>query len=183
MVPGPVTAAIAACCAIPVGLLLPSALFGDLGVLRSLLHGEVVPRDAVLPILHGTLAGLAVLAAVKLAFTATSYASGTVGGLFAPPLVIGAALGACVGRLAHTLAPGDHLPEVLALAGAAAAFTGSIRVPFTGVVMLLELAGTLRPAFALALAAGVAHLLATGLRARPIYDALEARRVRLPQSA
>ena len=34
-----------------------------------------------------------------------------------------------------------------------------------------------------ALAAGVAHLLATGLRARPIYDALEARRVRLPQSA
>jgi CIC family chloride channel protein len=180
---GPARAALAACCAIPVGLLLPAAWFGDLGPLRDLALGRTVPAVAAMPALRGTVAGLAALAVVKLAFTATSYASGTVGGLFAPPLVIGGALGAIAGRLAEPLAPGTHLPEVLALAGASAVFTASVRVPFTGIVMLLELTGSLRPALAVGLSAVTARLAVAALRGLPIYEALATRRARAPQSA
>lgn len=183
LVPDAAKAAISAALAIPVGLLVPAAWFGRLDALRGLLHGAVVPADLAVPALHGTLAGLAVLAVVKLAFTATSYASGAVGGLFAPPLVIGAALGAIVGRLGDPIAPQAHLPQVLALAGAAAVFAASMRLPLTGIVMMLELTGHLRNGIAVATAVAFASLAAASLRGLPLYEALATRRVRAPQSA
>jgi len=183
LVPDEAKAAVSAACAIPVGFLLPSAWFGNLGVLRGLLHGAVVPGDLAVPALHGTLAGLAVFAAVKLGFTATSYASGAVGGLFAPPLVIGAALGAIMGRLGDPLAPQAQLPQVLALAGAAAVFAASMRLPLTGIVMVLELTGHVRNGLAVATSVGVACLVAAAVGAHPLYEALEARRAIGSQSA
>lgn len=175
-VPDGVKAALAAACAIPVGLFVPAALFGDEGVVMSLVHQGTAPGSPVLAALSGTVASLALLAAVKLVFTATSYASGVVGGLFAPQLVIGAALGTLIGRLAEPIAPGVHLAQVLAIAGAAAVFTASVRVPLTGIVLLLEMTGDVRNGFTIATAAGVAYLVATALRARPLYDALGSRR-------
>ncbi|MFM7143995.1 MAG: chloride channel protein, partial [Alphaproteobacteria bacterium] len=175
-VPDGVKAALAAACAIPVGLFVPAALFGDEGVVMSLVHQGTAPGSPVLAALSGTVASLALLAAVKLVFTATSYASGVVGGLFAPQLVIGAALGTLIGRLAEPIAPGVHLAQVLAIAGAAAVFTASVRVPLTGIVLLLEMTGDVRNGFTIATAAGVAYLVATALRARPLYYALGSRR-------
>ena len=170
-VPGWVRAALGACCAIPVAAFVPDALFGNENVVGRLLHDTTAPGpDAI--------AALAFLAAAKIAFTATSYATGVVGGLFAPQLVIGAALGAMLGKLAAPLLPGVPLATILAAAGAAAIFTASVRVPLTGIVLLLEMTGANRQIFALAIAAAAAYLVATALRSLPIYEALGARAVR-----
>ncbi len=170
-VPGWVRAALGACCAIPVAAFVPDALFGNENVVGRLLHDTTAPGpDAI--------TALAFLAAAKIAFTATSYATGVVGGLFAPQLVIGAALGAMLGKLAAPLLPGVPLATILAAAGAAAIFTASVRVPLTGIVLLLEMTGANRQIFALAIAAAAAYLVATALRSLPIYEALGARAVR-----
>ena len=53
-----------------------------------------------------------------------------------------------------------------------------MRVPLTGIVLLLEMTGANRQIFALAIAAAAAYLVATALRSLPIYEALGARAVR-----
>ncbi|XVE50965.1 hypothetical protein DITRI_Ditri01bG0204800 [Diplodiscus trichospermus] len=89
---------------------------------------------------------LAQLAAAKVVATALCKGSGLVGGLYAPSLMIGAAVGAVFGGLAAELInsaiPGNAAvaqPQAYALVGMAATLASVCSVPLTSVLLLFEL--------------------------------------------
>ncbi|XP_072971590.1 chloride channel protein CLC-f-like [Typha angustifolia] len=89
---------------------------------------------------------LAQLAGAKVVATALCKGSGLVGGLYAPSLMIGAALGAVFGGLAAELInsaiPGNASvaqPQAYALVGMAATLASVCSVPLTSVLLLFEL--------------------------------------------
>jgi H+/Cl- antiporter ClcA/CBS domain-containing protein len=106
------------------------------------LGGLVDPRalgvgyDVIGLLLAGKLVGIAMLSllATKAIIWSFSLGSGTSGGVLAPLLMMGAALGA----LASGLIP-IGTPGVWALIGMAAMMGGTMRVPFTGTFFALEL--------------------------------------------
>jgi len=121
----------------------------------------------------------AILAA-RFALTLASYGIGAAGGLFAPLLVIGAELGRIAGELAHDVAPGA-VPDAAALtvAGMAAVFVASVRVPLTGVILILEMTGAFALLLPTLVACAVAFVVPTVFGDKPVYDALRERGGRL----
>jgi H+/Cl- antiporter ClcA len=75
-------------------------------------------------------------APLKLLATALSSVSGIPGGIFSPSLSIGAGIGADVARLFHHPDPGPII-----LLGMVAYFTGVVRAPITGFVIVSEMSG------------------------------------------
>src|ERR1051325_703500 len=104
------------------GWISPHALGVGYDVIANLLSGDIVARAA-----------LAVLI-VKATIWAVSLGSGTSGGVLAPLLIVGAALGAVMAPL---------LPQegvaFWPLVGMAAILGGAMRVPLTAIVFALEL--------------------------------------------
>ncbi|CAN4117857.1 unnamed protein product [Withania somnifera] len=89
---------------------------------------------------------LAQLAAAKVVATALCKGSGLVGGLYAPSLMIGAAVGAVfggsAGELINSAIPGTSAiaqPQAYALVGMAATLASVCSVPLTSVLLLFEL--------------------------------------------
>ncbi|KAI8010665.1 Chloride channel protein CLC-f [Camellia lanceoleosa] len=89
---------------------------------------------------------LAQLAAAKVVATALCKGSGLVGGLHAPSLMIGAAMGAVFGgsavELINSAMPGNASvaqPQAYALVGMAATLASVCSVPLTSVLLLFEL--------------------------------------------
>lgn len=85
---------------------------------------------------------LLTLIPVKLGLTVVSYATGWVGGLFAPALFLGAALGSAYGQvLGMGLAPLVTIadPPAYAMVAMAALLACSTRAPLTAILLLLEL--------------------------------------------
>lgn len=86
------------------------------------------------------------LAAAKVVATALCKGSGLVGGLYAPSLMIGAAVGAVFGgsaaEIINSAIPGDVAvaePQAYALVGMAATLASVCSVPLTSVLLLFEL--------------------------------------------
>jgi CIC family chloride channel protein len=132
-----------------------------------------------------TLAGTEALALVPLVFLlrfalgAVSYATQTPGGLFAPLLVLGAQLGLVFGALCQHAFPGWKVqPEAFAVVGMAAFFTGVVRAPVTGIVLIIEMTGSFSTLLSMLGACFTAMLVATLLRNPPIYDSLRESTVR-----
>lgn len=87
-----------------------------------------------------TAASLVAVVAAKIAATATARASGLVGGVYAPAIFIGAAIGSGFWlAIVDTGATGVTGSEVYALVGAAAMLAAFCRVPLTSVLLLFEL--------------------------------------------
>jgi CIC family chloride channel protein len=84
---------------------------------------------------------LLALAAAKMLATAISLGGGFIGGMFAPSLFVGAALGGAFGRLMSAALGGSLTanPAAFAMAGMAAMMTGVIRAPITAVLLPFEL--------------------------------------------
>jgi H+/Cl- antiporter ClcA len=89
---------------------------------------------------------LAQLAAAKVVATALCKGSGLVGGLYAPSLMIGAAVGAVFGgsaaEIINRAIPGNAAvaqPQAYALVGMAATLASMCSVPLTSVLLLFEL--------------------------------------------
>ncbi|KAJ3707457.1 hypothetical protein LUZ61_011162 [Rhynchospora tenuis] len=89
---------------------------------------------------------VAQLAAAKVVATALCKGSGLVGGLYAPSLMIGAAIGAVFGgsaaNIINTAIPGNSAvaqPQAYALVGMAATLASVCSVPLTSVLLLFEL--------------------------------------------
>ncbi len=98
---------------------------------------EAVLRDVQfsLPLLIGLLLA-------KLAMTAISLGSGFVGGLFAPAMFLGAALGAAYGKVLTLILPAAYTiaaPPAYAMVGMAAVLASSARAPLTAILLLFEL--------------------------------------------
>jgi chloride channel protein, CIC family len=141
------------------GLVDPRAL----GVGYDTIHAELLGQFGV--------DALLLLFVVKLVIWSAGLGSGTSGGILAPVMMLGAAIG---GALGHVL-PGAS-PGVWALIGLAGAISGVTRSPFTAIVFALELTHDQNSLLALLVVATVAHLVSVLILKRSILTEKVARR-------
>ncbi len=141
------------------GLIDPRAL----GVGYNTIHAELLGQLSV--------DALLLLFVVKLVIWSGGLGSGTSGGILAPILMMGAAIG---GVLGHIL-PGTS-PGVWALLGMAGALGGVTRSPFTAIVFAFELTHDQNSLLALLVTATVAHLVSVLVLKRSILTEKVARR-------
>ncbi|HMN42538.1 MAG TPA: H(+)/Cl(-) exchange transporter ClcA [Phycisphaerales bacterium] len=145
---------------------MPRAIGGGHAVAEHLMTGAWTPTVAVMLMLLG----------VKFLLTVVSYASGAPGGIFAPMLLLGAIAGALVGKGVGIIwEPWAHHLPAFAVIGMAAVFTGSVRAPLTGMVLILEMTANYEQLLALGVACLAAYATAELLRDEPIYEALLAK--------
>ena len=141
------------------GLVEPRAL----GVGYGTIHAELLGQLG--------LSALALLFVVKLLIWSAGLGSGTSGGILAPVLMLGAAIG---GILGHAL-PGTT-PGVWALIGLAGAMGGVTRSPFTAIIFAFELTHDQNSLLALLVAATISHLVSVLILKRSILTEKVARR-------
>jgi chloride channel protein, CIC family len=118
-----------------------------------------------------TLGALCVVLVVKLVIWSVALGSNTSGGILAPLLMLGAALGGIVGGAL----PGASI-GTWALLGLAAALAGVTRSPFTSIVFALELTHDVDALLALLIACTIAHLVSVLTLKRSILTEKIARR-------
>jgi len=142
---------------------IPDAVGGGHNVADQLLSGKA----------SMALGGLAVLLVAKFVMTGVSYASGAPGGVFAPMLLLGVLLGMIVDTVAGAAIPaaGSYM-TALSILGMGAIFTGSVRAPLTGIVLMVELTGDYHQLLSLAVACLSADLIAQRVRGKPLYEEL-----------
>jgi H+/Cl- antiporter ClcA/predicted transcriptional regulator len=141
------------------GLIFPQALGVGYSTIDALLLGTVT---------GGVILGILV---VKSIIWAVSLGSGTSGGVLAPLLMMGGALGALVGLMLPAEGAGFW-----ALVGMGAVLGGTMRSPFTGVIFSLELTHDVNALLPLLLACAVAHGCTVLLLRRSILTEKVARR-------
>jgi chloride channel protein, CIC family len=141
------------------GLIEPRAL----GVGYTTIGAELAGRLA--------LGSLAALLIVKLTIWAIALGSNTSGGILAPLLMLGAALGGILGSVLPGAGEGTW-----ALLGMAAALAGVTRSPLTSIVFALELTHNVDALLALLLACTIAHLISVLTLKRSILTEKVARR-------
>jgi len=110
-----------------------------------------------------------ILFALKLLTTSLSIGSGASGGIFAPGLYLGAALGAATGSLFHYLLPLQTPIGTFALIGMGALFGGVARAPFTMIVMTAELTGDYKVFLPVILAVSISYWINEWLNRYSIY--------------
>lgn len=148
-----------------VGWFAPTLVGGGDAISQQILTGAV------------PLATLALIVAVRWFVGPLSYSAGTPGGLFSPLLLVGAAWGAVFVVGFNALAPSDYALSVVAfgVVGMTAFFTGIVRAPITGVILIMEMTATSELMIPMMVAAFGAMLSASLVRGEPIYDTLRLR--------
>jgi H+/Cl- antiporter ClcA len=147
------------------GFIFPRAL----GVGYDTIGVMVNPSSSA--ILHLTVKFLIGLLIVKSIIWSVSLGSGTSGGVLAPLLMMGGALG---GLLA-TFLP-HQVPGFWALVGMGAILGGTMRSPFTGIIFSVELTHDVNMLLPLAIAAFISHLFTVLVLKRSILTEKVARR-------
>jgi CIC family chloride channel protein len=148
---------------------LPDAIGGGHAVAERLLQN------------HGSIGigALCVLLVAKFIMTTISYRSGAPGGIFAPVLLMGTVLGllaASVAPLVYSGMQGSF--DAFAVLGMAAVFTGCVRAPLTGIVLILEMTANYEQLLSLCVVCMVAHIVAETIKSPPVYEALLERDLR-----
>jgi CBS domain-containing protein len=136
-------------------------------------HALGVGYENISALLNGGMATSMIirLVVVKAIIWAVALGSGTSGGVLAPLLIIGGAIGALFGGL---LPVGD--PGLWALAGMAAMMGGTMRSPLTAMIFALELSHNMGALVPLAVACVIAHATTVLLLRRSILTEKVARR-------
>ncbi|CAM3192117.1 ClC family H(+)/Cl(-) exchange transporter [Lactiplantibacillus plajomi] len=157
---------------IPLGLKWPQLLGGGNGVILDL--AAVTPALLVL-------IGIFI---IRFVFSTVSYGSGLPGGIFLPILSLGAVLGAIYAQAMVNLGwmPAHFVANfiIFAMAGY---FAGIGKAPFTAILLITEMVGTLHHLMPLAVVSMTAFLVVDLLGGAPIYEALLEKliRPRLPE--
>ncbi|MGB5971719.1 MAG: chloride channel protein, partial [Nodosilinea sp.] len=124
---------------------------------------------------------VAIAFVVKFLLTLLAYGSGAAGGVFAPSLVLGAALGCLVNFLARGVYSGFGawpVPEALAspttyaLTGMGAFFSAVTGVPITAIVIVFEMTANFNLVLPLMIGSGIAYLVADRANHGSIYSRL-----------
>ncbi|KXH69918.1 MAG: hypothetical protein AM326_04810 [Candidatus Thorarchaeota archaeon SMTZ-45] len=124
-----------------------------------------------------TLAALFSFGILKALATSVTLGSGGSGGVFAPTLFIGTALGGSFGLLVSILFPGLVLePMAYAIVGMAALFAGSGRAPITCIVMIMEMTRDYSMILPLMIAVSTSFLIASSVEEESIYTLKLSRR-------
>lgn len=122
------------------------------------------------------ISAVALLLAVKFAFFLISFCSGAPGGIFFSPILFGALVGYLFGFAAVGLfGMPDSCLLYLMLLGMAGLFAGVIRAPLTGVLLVVEMTGSLSPLLGLAVVSCLAAFVADLFGSKPVYDELQER--------
>ena len=159
-----VKAAMVGAVVIAVGLAAPWIIGGGDGLNEALLVSTP------------PLATLLAITVVRWFLGPLSYSVGTPGGLFAPLLVVGAAVGSLAAVSANSVAPGLALSSTsFAVVGMSTFFAAVVRAPITGVVLIMEMTAQTALVVPMAVAATAAVVVATLLKGPPVYDILRAR--------
>ena len=103
--------------------------------------------------------------------TILAYSASAPGGLFAPALIMGSALGYLVGDLTN-LVLNTGTQATYALAGMGAFFTAVVRVPVTAIVIVFELTANFNIVLPLMLTCAVAYLVADAVSPGSLYQHL-----------
>ncbi|TWB33671.1 H+/Cl- antiporter ClcA [Nitrospirillum viridazoti] len=141
------------------GLVDPRALGVGYDNISGLLHGEIPPASALL------------LVAVKALIWAVALGSGTSGGVLAPLLMMGGALGVLFAGAVPVGTTGEW-----ALVGMAAMMGGTMRAPLTAMIFALELSHDVGALLPLAIACALSHGTTVLLLKRSILTEKVARR-------
>jgi H+/Cl- antiporter ClcA len=150
-----------------------AALCGFGVALAGLLSGDMVYGTGyqhAKAILHHTGSVPLEYAPLKLIATALSAVSGVPGGIFSPSLSIGAGIGADIAHFFHHADPGP-----IVLLGMVAYFTGVVRAPITGFVIVSEMTGDHSMLVALMATALLADWCASWINQEGVYHALTRR--------
>jgi chloride channel protein, CIC family len=136
---------------------------GD-NIMQSVLGDGVAAREIL------------IILAVRFFLGGACYAARTPGGLFAPLLALGALIGFLFGTLCEVAFPAMGIePQAFAVIGMAAFFTGVVRAPVTGIVLVIEMTAAYTTLFPMLVTCFTAMLAATLLKNPPIYDSLHKR--------
>ena len=103
--------------------------------------------------------------------TILAYSSGAPGGLFAPALVLGAALGYLVGLTEVALISSESA-YTFALAGMGAFFTAVIRVPVTAIIIVFEMTADFNLVLPLMISCAVTYIVAESVAKGSLYEHL-----------
>ena len=113
---------------------------------------------------------LVALLIVKPLATSLTLGSGNSGGIFAPSLFIGAALGGAFGAVIESVAPGATAgPGAFAAVGMAAVFSGAARAPFTAILIVFEMTSDYYLIVPLMAGVIVSYILAEHIHPESIY--------------
>lgn len=153
-----------------VGVVLPIAAQDNTGLREILVTGGA----ASWPI-------IAVVFVAKFGLTLLAYGSGASGGIFAPALVLGSALGCLVSFVAQVSHAWMGLPvatlnssntTTYALTGMGAFFSAVTRGPITAIVIVFEMTANFNLVLPLMIGSGLAYLLSDKISSGSIYDRL-----------
>ena len=123
-----------------IGFFFPDILSTSYSIIRgtfSMSEAHIAGLGAM------TAYGLLLIFFLKVVATSFTVGSGGSGGLFAPALVCGAALGSAVGMIFKAVLP-DTMginPQAFALVGMAGFMASALRIPLTAIVMVAEMSG------------------------------------------
>lgn len=120
-----------------------------------------------------SLSFLVVVLLVKFLFSIISFGSGAPGGIFFPLLVLGSTIGAIFAKI---IIPITGMDEVLfyniVIIAMAGYFAAIVRAPLTGIILLIEMTGTLSQLLPLIVTSAIAYIVAEELKNKPIYESL-----------
>ena len=117
-----------------IGFFVPSVLGEGYGVVRSLIGGTFAPGIWL----------VAAIVASKIVATCLTLGTGGSGGIFAPSLFIGSAMGVCYRRILGALLGHTQfaVEGCYALLGMAALVSGALQAPLTGMFLVVEITGS-----------------------------------------
>lgn len=138
----------------------PSLLGGGHGLTEAALHGQILLLPAIAFLL------------TRLIFVHISYSTGVSGGIFAPLLSLGALIGVVAFHLNSMAFSSGPSIAACVVAGMCGIFSGVVRAPLTGIILIAEMTGSYELLLPLLASAFTAYAVAEGLGDTPIYEAL-----------
>jgi CIC family chloride channel protein len=149
-----------------VGVFLPQALGVGYGTISGLLNGGIAALQLVLALLIA-----------KLILTPLSIGGGFPGGVIAPALFIGAALGSFYGAIASLAFPQMHITAPgYAMVGMAALLAGALHAPLTAITLVFEMTNDYRIILPLTVAVVASLAVSQRLQSYSAYSMALARR-------
>lgn len=136
--------------------LLPPFFQNNAGISEFLIRGEL------------TTSQIALVFVAHYLLTIIAAGSGAPGGLFAPALIMGSALGYLIGDLGAYIS-GSASAQIFSLVGMGALFTGVVRVPVTAIIIVFELNANFNLVLPLMISCAVAYISAETLESGSIY--------------
>ncbi len=140
--------------------LLPLSFRNNTGIRELILSGELPWQTSALAF------------TAHFILTAIAAISGAPGGLFAPSLVLGSALGHLVGSWESEFMLGIGQPAIFAFAGMGAFFCAVARTPITAVVIVFEITTDFGLVLPLMISSIVAYLISEKIDSKSLYDQL-----------